>query len=141
MNILDFKNKVIGNNLTAEATFLNKAGDIFDEMYFNQKILFRSNYSRLLMSFFLFFEKWLNEDTIQKLSRCVEEAYFLRKDLLKKLGWYANYRIFYRPVPFSEYRCTLMINFSNVSPNRLGLYPDDIEDKELVCNYLVCTVH
>ena len=57
LNILDFEDKVISNNLTAEATFCNKVGDIVDETYFNQKIskMFRSNYSRLLMSFFLLF--------------------------------------------------------------------------------------
>ena len=38
MNILDFEDKVISNNLTAEATFCNKVADIFDETYFNQKI-------------------------------------------------------------------------------------------------------
>ena len=57
MNILDFKDKVIGRNLTAEAAFCNKVGDIFEETYFNQKILFRSSYSRLLMSFFFSFLK------------------------------------------------------------------------------------
>ena len=132
LNILDFEDKVIGNNLTAEATFCNKVWDIFDETYLNQKILFRSKYSRLLVSFFFFFEKGLYEDTNQKLARCVEEAYFLKKYLLKKLGWCANYRAFNWPVPFSGYRWTLIINFSNVSPNRYLLYPDDIEDKELV---------
>ena len=40
MNILDFEDTVISNNLTAEAAFSNKVGDIFEEMYFNQKILF-----------------------------------------------------------------------------------------------------
>ena len=57
MNILDFEDKVIGNNLTAEATFCNKVEDIFDKTYFNEKILFRSNCSRLLMSFFSFLKR------------------------------------------------------------------------------------
>ena len=86
INILDFEDKVIGNNLTTEGAFCNRVGDIFDQNHFNQKILFRSYYSRLLMSFFFFFEKGLDEDANQKLARCVEEAYFLKKDLLKKLG-------------------------------------------------------
>ena len=34
------------------------------------------------MSLFFFFEKGLDEDTNQKLGRCVEEACFLKKDLL-----------------------------------------------------------
>ena len=29
INILDFEDKVIGSNLTAEAGFCNRAGDIF----------------------------------------------------------------------------------------------------------------
>ena len=57
MIILDFEDKVIGNNLTAEADFCNRVGDIFDLNHFNQKILFRSNYSRLLLSFFSFLKK------------------------------------------------------------------------------------
>ena len=40
MNIFDFEDKVIGNNLTAEAAFCNRVGDIFDQNHFNQKILF-----------------------------------------------------------------------------------------------------
>ena len=52
------------------------------------------------MSFFFLFEKGLDEDTNQKLVPCVEEAYFLKKDLHKKLSWCANYRAFNRPVPF-----------------------------------------
>ena len=141
INILDFEDKVIGNNLTTEAAFCNKVGDIFYQNHFNQKILFRNYYSRLLMSFFFFFEKGLDEDTNQKLARCVEEAYFLKKDLLKKLGWCANYRAFNRPVPFPKYRCMLIINFSSVSVNHLELHPDDNEDKELFCNFLFCTVY
>ena len=95
INILDFEDKVvIGSNLTAEAGFCNRAGDIFYQNHFNPKILSRSNYSWLLMSFFFFFEKEVDEDTNQNLARCVEEAYFLKKDLLKKLGWCANYRAF-----------------------------------------------
>ena len=66
MNILDFEEKVIGNNLTSEAAFCNRVGDIFDQNHLNQKILFESNYNRLLMSFFFFFEKGLDEDTNQK---------------------------------------------------------------------------
>ena len=83
MNIFDFEDKVIGNNLNAEAAFCNRVGDIFDQNHFNQKILFQSNYSRLLMTFFFFFEKGLNENTNQKLAWFVEEGYFLKKDLLK----------------------------------------------------------
>ena len=141
MIILDFEDKVIGNNLTAEADFCNRVGDIFNLNPFNQKILLRSNYSRLLLSFFFLFEKGLDEDTNQKLARCVEEAYFLKKDLLEKLGWCANYKAFNRPVPFPKYCWMLIINSSNVSSNFLELYPDGIEDKELVCNCLVCTIH
>ena len=142
MSILDFEEKVIGsNNLTAEAAFCNRVGDTFDQNHLNQKILFQSNYNRLLMSFFFFFEKGLDEDTNQKFAPCVEEPYFLKKDLLKKLSYCANYRVFNRPVPFPKYHCVLIINFSNVSTKRLELYLDDIEDKELVCNCLVCTIH
>ena len=63
INILGFEEKVIGSNLTAEVGFCNRAGDIFYQNHFNQKILFRSNYSRLLMFFFFCFEKELDEDT------------------------------------------------------------------------------
>ena len=65
--ILDFEDKVIGNNVTAEAAFCNRVGDIFDQNHFNQKILFRSNYSRLLMSFFSFLKKDLMKILIKNL--------------------------------------------------------------------------
>ena len=77
LNIMDFEDKVTDNNLNAEATFYNRVGDIFYQNHFNLKILFRSNYSRSLMSFFFVFG--FDEDTNQKLARCVEEAYFLKK--------------------------------------------------------------
>ena len=35
MNIFDFEDKVIGNNLTAEAAFCNRVADIFDQNHFN----------------------------------------------------------------------------------------------------------
>ena len=70
----------------------------------------------------------------------VLKKYIFLKDFLEKLGWCANYRLFNRPFPFPKYRWMLIINFPNVSPNRLELYPDDIEYKELVCNCLVCLI-
>ena len=76
---------------------------------------------------------------IKNLHDVLKEHIFL-KDFLEKLGWCASYRLFIRPFPFPKYRWMLIINFPNVSPNRLELYPNDIEYKELVCNCLVCLI-
>ena len=74
--ILDFEDKVIGNNVTAEAAFCNRVEDIFYQNHFDQKILFRSNYSRLLMSFFSFLKKDLMKILIKNLPGVLKKHIF-----------------------------------------------------------------
>ena len=57
INILDFEDKVIGNNLTTEAAFCNRVGDIFDQNHFNQRFCFEVITVGYLCPFFSFLKK------------------------------------------------------------------------------------